>query len=144
MSYTPTEWTTGDVITAEKLNKIENGIVEAGGSGSSGGGGYGPLIVTVTIEEDEGYTIFTMDKTAGEIIAAMPLVYQRIDTQGKVGTVTRYLPIGNLLNPQVTVPGYLENNGTYSFIGYDPNLNTGVFFADTINDYPNAQSEAVQ
>ena len=29
MSYTPTEWTTGDTITAEKLNKIEGGIESA-------------------------------------------------------------------------------------------------------------------
>lgn len=27
MSYTPTNWATGDVITAEKLNNMENGIV---------------------------------------------------------------------------------------------------------------------
>ena len=27
MSYTPTEWKTGDVVTAEKLNKLENGII---------------------------------------------------------------------------------------------------------------------
>lgn len=27
MSYTPTEWKTGDVITAEKLNNMESGIV---------------------------------------------------------------------------------------------------------------------
>ena len=26
MSYTPTEWATGDVITAEKLNNMESGI----------------------------------------------------------------------------------------------------------------------
>lgn len=29
MAYTPTEWVTGDVITAEKLNKAEQGIAEA-------------------------------------------------------------------------------------------------------------------
>lgn len=29
MSYTPTEWTTGDVITAEKLNNAEEGIAAA-------------------------------------------------------------------------------------------------------------------
>lgn len=28
MAYTPTVWATGDVITAEKLNKAENGISE--------------------------------------------------------------------------------------------------------------------
>ena len=31
MGYTPTTWTTGDTITATKLNKIENGIAGAGG-----------------------------------------------------------------------------------------------------------------
>lgn len=30
MSYTPTNWVTGDTITATKLNKIENGIASAG------------------------------------------------------------------------------------------------------------------
>lgn len=26
MAYTPTEWNTGDLITAEKLNKLEQGV----------------------------------------------------------------------------------------------------------------------
>ena len=29
MSYTPTEWQTDDTVTAEKLNKIENGIADS-------------------------------------------------------------------------------------------------------------------
>jgi len=33
MGYTPTTWTTGDTVTASALNKIENGIANAG-SGS--------------------------------------------------------------------------------------------------------------
>ena len=32
--YTPTVWRTGDVITAEKLNNIEEGIANAGGGES--------------------------------------------------------------------------------------------------------------
>lgn len=32
MSYTPTQWTIGDTITASAMNKIENGIANAGGS----------------------------------------------------------------------------------------------------------------
>lgn len=32
MSYTPTNWNTGDKITATAMNKIENGIANAGGS----------------------------------------------------------------------------------------------------------------
>lgn len=31
MSYTPTTWTTGDTITATKLNKMEQGIANSGG-----------------------------------------------------------------------------------------------------------------
>lgn len=44
MSYTPTTWTTGDTITASSLNKIEQGIANAGGGGSAtvhlSGSGY--------------------------------------------------------------------------------------------------------
>lgn len=29
MSYNPTNWTSGDIITSEKLNKIEQGIADA-------------------------------------------------------------------------------------------------------------------
>lgn len=30
MAYTPTNWQNGDVITAEKLNKLENGVAQGG------------------------------------------------------------------------------------------------------------------
>lgn len=30
MAYIPTEWQTGDIITAEKLNKLENGVAGIG------------------------------------------------------------------------------------------------------------------
>lgn len=58
MSYTPTEWQTGDTITAEKLNKMENGIQNANN----------PFIVTLTptAQDFSG----TMDKTVAEINAA--------------------------------------------------------------------------
>ena len=39
MSYEPTVWQTGDVVTSAKLNKLENGVANAGG---------GVLIVHVT------------------------------------------------------------------------------------------------
>lgn len=48
MTYTPTVWECGDVITAEKLNKLEQAVAQGGSSA--------PLIVTMsdrdaTIEE---------------------------------------------------------------------------------------------
>lgn len=53
MAYTPTEWATGDVITAQKLNKMEQGIA---------GGGvqlYGPYnaYATATISANSGEDI---------------------------------------------------------------------------------------
>lgn len=32
MAYTPTTWTTGDTITASAMNKLENGVANAGGA----------------------------------------------------------------------------------------------------------------
>lgn len=54
MAYTPTEWATGDIITAEKLNKMENGIAVAGLQL------YGPYKAsgTATIEAGAGETDF--------------------------------------------------------------------------------------
>ena len=66
MSYTPTNWVTGDVVTAEKLNKIEQGIV-----GSSIGGG-GAFVVTFTADFDNGtYTNVETDHTYAEVKAAI-------------------------------------------------------------------------
>lgn len=57
MSYTPTNWANGDVITTAKLNKIENGIVEASNSGG------GVLVVNI-VNNGQGPTL---DKTWQQI-----------------------------------------------------------------------------
>lgn len=68
MSYTPTVWANGDTITATKLNKIENGIADAGG------GGGGVLVVTdtegtldTTWQEihDAGFSVIYIDNAYG-------------------------------------------------------------------------------
>lgn len=53
MAYTPTTWVTGDVITATKLNNMEQGIANAGGA----------VIVGYTFEDGT----ITLDKTWQEI-----------------------------------------------------------------------------
>ena len=58
MSYTPTNWQTGDTITAEKLNNMESGIENANE----------PFLVTLTPTAADFSG--TMDKTVGEINAA--------------------------------------------------------------------------
>lgn len=51
MSYTPTNWKTGDVVTSAKLNKLENGVADAGGGG------------VLVVHDTDG----TLDKTWQEI-----------------------------------------------------------------------------
>ena len=69
MSYTPNTWTTGDTITATKLNNIEQGIANAGGGGSvvrvvvdfNGGGFEGTTVCyvgnAIYNETLQGYSI---------------------------------------------------------------------------------------
>ncbi len=57
MAYTKQTWANGDVITAEKLNHMEDGIESAV-----------PAMFIITLEQsDEDYTI---DKTMDEIMSA--------------------------------------------------------------------------
>ena len=64
MAYTPTEWKNGDVITAEKLNKIEDGITDAS-SGSE------VFIITFTNNSSDVYNpTFVTDKTFDEVADA--------------------------------------------------------------------------
>lgn len=64
MSYTPTNWVKGDVITAERLNKIEQGIqsVSSGGSNS----------FIVNLYNNPTYADwYNLDQTLGSIYAAV-------------------------------------------------------------------------
>lgn len=56
MSYTPTDWKNGDIITEERLDHMEQGIADA----NSGGG-------VLTVHDIEG----TLDKTWQEIHDAL-------------------------------------------------------------------------
>lgn len=58
MSYTPTTWTTGDTITATKLNKIEQGIADAGG-------GVSGLVTDTSDTLDKSYNDIDAMITAG-------------------------------------------------------------------------------
>ena len=59
MAYEPTVWKSGDVITSTKLNKLENGVADAGGG--TGGG-----VLICHINEDT----MSLDKTWNEIKSA--------------------------------------------------------------------------
>lgn len=60
MAYEPTNWKAGDVVTSAKLNKLEQGVAGAGGTG-------GVFIVHRTESSEE----FRLDKTWLEILSAL-------------------------------------------------------------------------
>ena len=62
MAYTPTEWETGDVITAEKLNKAEQGIAAA---------------------SDVIYVNFTLDNGTASCDASFADIFTAINTNKK-------------------------------------------------------------
>lgn len=53
MSYTPTEWKTGDIVSSQRLNKLEEGVKDA----------YEVMVINDTLG--------TLDKTWQEIYDAM-------------------------------------------------------------------------
>ena len=57
MSYEPTNWKAGDTVTSAKLNKLEQGVANSGGSD----------IVGMTIEEENNTITYTVNKTWQEI-----------------------------------------------------------------------------
>lgn len=75
MAYVPTVWETGDVITAEKLNKAEEGIQAANAD---------VLLVSVTPDSDPE----TLDKKFSEIFGAYPKVLVTTEPDG-----TLYSPL---------------------------------------------------
>ena len=63
MAYTPTTWETGDLITAEKMNKLEQGVQNeqagpAGEDGAAAGFGGTPS-VTVSASGPDTAKVFT-------------------------------------------------------------------------------------
>lgn len=58
MSYTPTNWQSGDIITSAKLNKMEQGIANGGG------------VLLVTASYDDTSDGLICDKTGDEVKTA--------------------------------------------------------------------------
>ena len=103
MSYTSTEWKTGDVITADKLNNIEQGIVNSGS-------GLFVINATGVASQDNPRTTPTLDKTYNEIKAAldagMTLVIRYAESS-PVGEATAILPL------QFKISSGIQEEGDY-------------------------------
>lgn len=60
MSYEPTNWKDGDLVTSAKLNKMEQGIAN--------GVNFEVINMEMTLNQETFSYSFSLDKTAGEII----------------------------------------------------------------------------
>lgn len=112
MAYIPTEWASGDIITAEKLNKAEAGIESANSA----------LLVNIVWNEATG-TFDTKYKDIFEAFTAgVPVIVRSLQTAYS----DEYFNIAylkeDLHDPKFSV--YLTNNTSYD--------------ATTEDDYPSA------
>lgn len=129
MSYTPTTWQTGDTITAAGLNKIEQGIANAGSA----------LICNSSYSSDANN--YVLDKTVQEIYDAL-LAGTPVYIKYQYGDFTTYT--GTLyLAPVIKVYNYAYTN-TIRVVASKPVRNPNDNFSPAIieyvagglNDYP--------
>ena len=128
MSYVKNTWENGDVITAEKLNNMEDGISTAIESF---------IICHLNNETD------ALDVQAGELFEAyqngIPIYAQIVDNTGT--SYWNFPCIGCSFRPKGTKSG--EESGSYTFLFVAYLLNDGVvsmqatsFVADGEDEYP--------
>ena len=114
MSYEPTVWKSGDIVTSAKLNKLEQGV-------AAGGSGVGFLKVSI---DTEG----TLDKTWQEIYDALSAGYF-VSLIGTMGN--DYVISYNVI--ECSIVGLTEISYGVTAISYDGNRK---FKANSKTDYP--------
>lgn len=110
MSYNKTNWQTGDIVTADKLNNIENGIENAS---------IGPLIVEAEIEQGQPVGI---DKSYNELFAAVSAGRNIILLMNTPMGEAKALTTCNLMHGEIE-PGeesYFAAFASISFTATDP------------------------
>lgn len=117
MSYDKQNWQTGDVITANKLNHIEDGIANGGGV----------LVVSAVYDEQTDTT--TLDKTWQEIHDA---TFAVIITENPMGKIHDYISIVGQIPD-----GYFVTSGIMS----DNAVQSNLYKCNSADGYPVLQSE---
>lgn len=136
MSYEPTVWAAGDVVTATKMNKIEQGISENSG-GSNG--------LVVNIEEDDGALILSERfSTIADCVENGGTVYihgtDTIEGSDEGGTPSRgasEMVIDYYLSAFILVD---SEGGPYMVMTSNPTSSNMTFVAATREDYPTDSS----
>ena len=109
MSYTKREWATGNVVGAVDLNRMEQGIEDAG-SGQ---------VLIVNVVYNSNNNSYTLDKTWQEIYDAYPFVIEYYNENG--------------LESKHIIYQVFNDNGTYSVNGMDSYTTTSASGYPTIS-----------
>lgn len=115
MAYSPTVWNTGDVITAEKLNKAEQGIAAAAGA-----------VQWIDVDfEDEDLPLQSTWQEIYNLFTAKKLLYIYMnDMQYLIRSVADLSVLSEGFH---VVASSLTDNGT---------INDLTWIAETASDYP--------
>lgn len=114
MAYTPTEWQTGDVVTAEKLNKIESAIEECSSKVPSMSG-----LVEASINPETN--IVTINKSFSDLFAiiqarVVPFLIAFEDSGVYCGNLGALIHRDDMYGAQFAVPPNIM-----TFVSSDPN-----------------------
>lgn len=121
MAYEPKTWQCDDTITADELNRMEQGIAEA----SQGDGAT--LVVNATVREAtaeecaNGGEVMALDRTWQEIYDAFPYVWMNL---GKTPSEKDYRPLSKIIS---------EPNDNFYSVSFD---GTASYDASAPNEYP--------
>ena len=131
MSYTPTNWSTGDTITASALNKIEQGIA---------GGGGGAVII-----EDNGTQLNKTFAEIYELIHSGTPCYIRYANPSSVSNLDSEYSYNAVLMPVVAVLKYNDLYRVYASSSYAQQISNAYYVgvpsswtyqANISSDYP--------
>lgn len=116
MSYTKTNWNSGDIITAEKLNNIENGIEDASTGGRSGGEST-PAYLPLEFDYQTSKVATQFDDIVDACKKGIPCAIMKDDDE-----VGLFLNVGNISKTGDTINGinfvsfinFMNSSGTYT------------------------------